>query len=125
MTKEKEEIKSKTKSKEKKEEEEEYKPKIRIKIKSYDHKIIDEAAREIIEAVKRSGAKVTGPIPLPTEIKKYTVLRSTFVHKDSRDQFEMRIHKRLIEITDLTPKTLETLTGLNLPTGVDVEIKTL
>ena len=102
-----------------------YKPKIRIKIKSYDHRVIDEAVKNIVETIKRSDAKVIGPIPLPTEIKKYTVLRSTFVHKDARDQFETRVHKRLIDIEDFTPKTIELITSLNLPAGVDIEIKSL
>ncbi|MDB4939974.1 MAG: ribosomal protein small subunit ribosomal protein [Candidatus Doudnabacteria bacterium] len=99
------------------------KPKIRIKIKAYDHKLIDQSAKQIVDTAKRSGATITGPIPLPTEKTKYTVLRSTFVHKDSREQFEMRVHKRLIDITDPTPKTIDSLTNLNLPAGVDVEIK--
>jgi len=97
--------------------------KIRIKIKAYDHKLIDQSAKQIVDTAKRSGAKITGPIPLPTEKTKYTVLRSTFVHKDSREQFEMRIHKRLIDITEPTPKTVDALSNLNLPAGVDVEIK--
>lgn len=96
---------------------------IRIKIKAYDHKIIDQSVRTIIETAIRSGARVIGPVPLPTEKTKYTVLRSTFVHKDSRDQFEMRIHKRLIDIVDPSAKTIDALTNLNLPAGVDVEIK--
>ncbi|MDD3101982.1 MAG: 30S ribosomal protein S10 [Patescibacteria group bacterium] len=100
-----------------------FKPRIRIKVKSYDHRVIDEALKSIIEAVKRSDAKIIGPIFLPTEIKKFTVLRSSFVHKDARDQFEKRIHKRLIDITDFDPKTIETLTSLRLPAGVDIEIK--
>ncbi len=99
------------------------KSKIRIKIKAYDHKLIDQSAKQIVDTAKRSGASITGPIPLPTEKTKYTVLRSTFVHKDSREQFEMRVHKRLIDITDPTPKTVDSLTNLNLPAGVDVEIK--
>ncbi|MEK7651690.1 MAG: small subunit ribosomal protein S10 [Candidatus Doudnabacteria bacterium Gr01-1014_77] len=99
------------------------KSKIRIKIKAYDHKLIDQSAKQIVDTAKRSGATITGPIPLPTEKTKYTVLRSTFVHKDSREQFEMRVHKRLIDITDPTPKTVDSLTNLNLPAGVDVEIK--
>jgi small subunit ribosomal protein S10 len=99
------------------------KSKIRIKIKAYDHKLIDQSAKQIVDTAKRSGATITGPIPLPTEKTKYTVLRSTFVHKDSREQFEMRVHKRLIDITDPTPKTVDALTNLNLPAGVDVEIK--
>jgi len=96
---------------------------IRIKIRAYDHKLIDQSAKQIVDTAKRSGAKTAGPVPLPTEKTKYTVLRSTFVHKDSRDQFEMRIHKRLIDITTPTQKTIDALTNLNLPAGVDVEIK--
>ena len=97
--------------------------KVRLRIKSYDHKLIDNSARQIIEAVERHDAKVVGPIPLPTEIKKYTVNRSTFVHKDSREQFELRIHKRLVEILNPTSKIIESLSNLNLPAGVDIEIK--
>lgn len=96
---------------------------IRIKIKSFDHKIIDQSTKTIVEAVKRSGAKVHGPIPLPTEKKIYTVNASTFVHKNSRDQYEMRVHKRLVDIIEPTATTVETLSNLNLPSGVDVEIK--
>ena len=99
------------------------KSRIRIKIKAYDHKLIDQSAKQIVDTAKRSGAMITGPIPLPTEKTKYTVLRSTFVHKDSREQFEMRVHKRLIDINDPTPRTIDSLTNLNLPAGVDVEIK--
>lgn len=96
---------------------------IRIKIRAYDHKIIDKSARTILETAQRTGAKVVGPVPLPTEKKKYTVLKSTFVHKDARDQYEMRIHKRLIDIINPTPETVDSLMSLNLPAGVDVEIK--
>ncbi|MFH0874249.1 MAG: 30S ribosomal protein S10 [Candidatus Komeilibacteria bacterium] len=96
---------------------------IRIKIKAFDHKIIDQSTKTIIDAALRSGAKVVGPIPLPTEKQKYTVLRSTFVHKNARDQFEMRTHKRLIDIVDPQAKTIDALTSLNLPAGVDIEIK--
>ncbi len=103
--------------------EEESKSRIRIKIRAYDHKIIDQSTRMIIETAERSGAKVIGPIPLPTEKKKYTVNRSSFVHKDSRDQFEMRTHKRLVDIVEPTPKTIDSLMSLSLPAGVDVEIK--
>lgn len=103
--------------------EEEAKPRIRIKIKAYDHKIIDQSAKLIVETAERSGAKIAGPVPLPTEIRKYTVNKSTFVHKDARDQYEMRIHKRLIDIMSPTPKTIDSLTNLDLPAGVDVEIK--
>ncbi|MFA6304335.1 MAG: 30S ribosomal protein S10 [Patescibacteria group bacterium] len=98
-------------------------PKVRIKIRAYDHKIIDQSAKTIIETAKRTGAEVLGPIPLPTEKSKYTVLKSTFVHKDARDQYELRIHKRLIDIVNLTPKTIDSLMNLSLPAGVDVEIK--
>ena len=96
---------------------------IRIKIKAYDHKIIDSSAKKIIETCQRFGAIVRGPVPLPTEKKKYTVNRSTFVHKDSREQFEMRVHKRLIDIVDPDAKTVDALMSLNLPAGVNVEIK--
>ena len=98
-------------------------PKIRIKIRAYDHKLIDQSCKQIVDTAKRSGATIAGPIPLPTEKSVYTVLRSTFVHKDSREQFEMRVHKRLIDILNATSKTIDLLTNLNLPAGVDVEIK--
>jgi small subunit ribosomal protein S10 len=103
--------------------EEEIEQRIRIKLRAYDHKIIDQAARTIIEVAERSGATICGPIPLPTEKRKYTVNRSTFVHKDSRDQFEMRIHKRLIDIINPTNQTIDVLMNLSLPAGVDIEIK--
>src|SRR5471030_2455617 len=96
---------------------------IRIKIRAYDHKLIDQSARQIVDTAKRTGATVIGPVPLPTEKTKYTVNRSTFVHKNAREQFEMRIHKRLIDISSPTPKTVDALSNLNLPAGVDVEIK--
>ncbi len=96
---------------------------IRIKIKAYDHMLIDQSTKTIIEVVTRNGAKVVGPIPLPTDIKKYTVLKSTFVHKDSRDQYEMRVHKRLIDILDSNRKVIDSLMSLDLPNGVDIEIK--
>lgn len=97
---------------------------IRIKLKAYDHKLIDQSARQIVEAVERDGAAVAGPVPLPTSKKKYTVNRSTFVHKNARDQFEIRVHKRLIDIVQFTPRTIDTLMSLNLPAGVDVSMKT-
>jgi len=100
-----------------------FKQKIRIKIKAFDHKIIDQSTKTIINTANRTGAKIFGPIPLPTEKKKYTVNRATFVNKTARDQYEMRIHKRLIDIIDPSAKTIEDLTSLNLPAGVDVEIK--
>ena len=99
------------------------KPRLRIHIRAYDHKLVDSSARVIIEAAERQGIKVIGPIPLPTEIHRYTVNRSTFKHKDSREQFEVRTHKRVIDITDPTSKTIDALTNLNLPAGVDIEIK--
>ncbi len=105
------------------EDNDEFKQKIRIKIKAFDHKIIDQSTKTIIDTAERSGAQIFGPIPLPTEKKKYTVNRSTFVHKTARDQYEMRIHKRLIDIVEPTQKTIEDLRNLSLPAGVDVEIK--
>lgn len=101
----------------------EFKQRIRIKIKAFDHKIIDQSTRTIVDTAQRSGAQIFGPIPLPTEKKKYTINRSTFVHKNARDQYEMRTHKRLIDIVDPSAKTIEDLTNLSLPAGVDVEIK--
>jgi len=103
--------------------EEETRARLRIRIRAYDHKIIDQSTKTIMETAQRSGAEVSGPIPLPTEKRKYTVLRSSFVHKDSRNQYEMRIHKRLLDILSPTPKTIDALTSLSLPAGVDVEIK--
>lgn len=97
--------------------------KIRIKIKAFDYKVADESAKLIIDTAEKTGAIIAGPIPLPTEIEKFTVNRSTFVHKNSREQFEMRTHKRLIDITESTPKTIEALSSLSLPAGVDIEIK--
>ena len=96
---------------------------VRIKIKAFDHKIIDQSTKTIIEAAERTGAIIKGPIPLPVEKKKYTVNRSTFVHKDARDQYEMRTHKRVIDIVNPTSKTIDALMSLNLPAGVDIEIK--
>ena len=96
---------------------------IRIKIKAYDNKIIDQSAKQIVETAERTGASILGPVPLPTEIHKITVNRSTFVHKDSRDQYEMRVHKRLIDIVNSNPKTISNLTSLDLPAGVDIEVK--
>ena len=101
----------------------EYKQRIRIKIRAFDHKIIDQSTKTIIETVERTGAKIYGPIPLPIEKKKYTVNSSTFVHKNSRDQYEMRIHKRLLDIIDPASKTVEALMSLSVPAGVDLEIK--
>ncbi len=99
------------------------KSKLRIKLRAYDSKIIDNSARQIVETALRYGVKVLGPIPLPTEIKKYTVNRSSFIHKDSREQFEMRIHKRLIDILNPNQNVIDALTSLTLPAGVDIEVK--
>ena len=96
---------------------------VRIKIRAYDHKIIDQATRTIIDTAERTGARVVGPVPLPTEKKKWTVNRSTFVHKNAREQFQMWVHKRIVDILDPNGKTIDALTSLNLPAGVDVEIK--
>ncbi|MBU0597569.1 30S ribosomal protein S10 [Patescibacteria group bacterium] len=102
---------------------EEIQQRVRIRIRAYDHKIIDQSTRTILETAARSGADTRGPIPLPTERKRYTVNKSTFVHKDAREQYEMRIHKRLIDILNPTPKTIDSMMSLNLPAGVDIEIK--
>lgn len=96
---------------------------IRIKIRAFDHSIIDQSTRTIMETAERTGASIAGPVPLPTEKRKWTVNKSTFVHKDARDQFEMRIHKRLLDVIDPTAKTIEALSSLHLPAGVEVEIK--
>ena len=97
---------------------------LRIRVRAYDAKIIDSSVRAIMDTAARSGAEVVGPVPLPTEIHKYTVNRSSFVHKNAREQYEMRVHKRLIDILDPTPKIIDSLTNLSLPAGVDIEIKT-
>jgi small subunit ribosomal protein S10 len=102
---------------------EEVKQKIRIRLRAYDHKVLDNSARQIVETVLRYGAEILGPVPLPTEIHKYTVNRSSFVHKDAREQFEIRVHKRLIDILNPNPKVIDALMSLNLPAGVDIEIK--
>ena len=102
---------------------EEVKQKLRIKLRAYDSKVIDNSARQIVETALRYGTESLGPVPLPTEIHKYTVNRSSFIHKDSREQFEMRIHKRLIDILNPTPNVIDALMNLTLPAGVDIEIK--
>ncbi|OGM90940.1 30S ribosomal protein S10 [Candidatus Wolfebacteria bacterium RIFCSPHIGHO2_01_FULL_48_22] len=102
---------------------EDVKNKIRLKIKSYDHRLIDTSTKQIMDTAVRNGAEIIGPIPLPTELRKYTVNRSTFVHKDSREQFEMKMHKRLIEIINPSQKIVESLSNLNLPAGIDIEVK--
>ena len=99
------------------------KEKIRIRLKAYDHVLIDQSAEKIVEAAKRTGAKVAGPIPLPTKKEVVTILREVHKYKDSREQFEMRTHKRLIDILSPTAKTMDTLTRLDLPAGVDIEMK--
>lgn len=99
------------------------KQRIRIRLKAYDNKVIDQSAKQILDTATRTGAKVAGPIPLPTDRNVQTVIRSPHVFKKSREQFEMRTHKRLIDITEPTPKTVDSLMNLNLPAGVDIEIK--
>ena len=96
---------------------------IRIRLKAYDHRVLDRSAQQIVETAERTGAAVAGPVPLPTRIRKYTVMRSPFIDKDSRDQFEIRTHKRLIDIFEPTSRTVDTLMRLQLPSGVDIEIK--
>lgn len=97
--------------------------KIRIRLKAYDHKVLDQSAEKIVETAKRSGAEVSGPVPLPTEKQIITILRAVHKYKDAREQFEMRTHKRLIDILNPTPKTVDALMRLDLPAGVDIEIK--
>ncbi len=99
------------------------KQKVRIKLKSFDHRMLDQAATYIVESAESTGAAVVGPVPLPTHIKKFCVNRSSFVNKDSREEFEIRTHKRLIDIMEPTPKTVDALTQINLPGGVSIEIK--
>ncbi len=96
---------------------------VRIKLKSYDHRLVDSSAAKIVETIKKNGAEVKGPIPLPTEKQIYTILRSPHVNKKSREQFEMRTHKRLVDVVSPSKATIEALTKLNLPSGVDIEIK--
>ncbi|WP_293172780.1 30S ribosomal protein S10 [Oceanithermus sp.] len=100
-------------------------PKIRIKLRGFDHKSLDASARKIVETARRSGAKVAGPVPLPTRVRRFTVLRGPFKHKDSREHFEIRTHNRLVDITNPNKKTIESLMTLDLPTGVEIEIKTV
>jgi small subunit ribosomal protein S10 len=99
------------------------KQRIRIRLKAYDHKLIDQSAAQIVETAQRTCSTVTGPVPLPTRIEKFTVIKSPFIYKDSREQFEIRTHKRLIDINDPSQKTVDALMKLNLPAGVDIEIK--
>ncbi|CAA9224846.1 MAG TPA: 30S ribosomal protein S10 [Herpetosiphonaceae bacterium] len=99
------------------------KQKVRIRLKAFDHKILDQSAKQIVEAAERTGALVAGPVPLPTKIEKYSVMRSPFIDKDSQEQFEIRTHKRLIDVLDPSQQTINALMKLNLPAGVDIEIK--
>jgi len=108
-----------TKTKKEKEETQ----KLRIRVRAFEHKVLDSSVKQILDVARRYDAKLTGPVPLPTEIKKFTVNRSSFVHKDAREQFERRVHKRLIDILEPSPKIIDALTNLNLPAGVDVEVK--
>ncbi|MBI2594751.1 MAG: 30S ribosomal protein S10 [Candidatus Colwellbacteria bacterium] len=103
---------------------EEISAKLRLRVRSYDHRLLDNSVKQIVDTLQRHNAKIVGPIPLPTGFKRYTVNRSTFVHKDSREQFELRIHRRLIDVLNPSPNIIECLGDLNLPAGVDVEIKT-
>ncbi|KXK12479.1 MAG: 30S ribosomal protein S10 [Chloroflexi bacterium OLB15] len=100
-----------------------FKSKIRIRLKAYDHRVLDQSAQRIVETAERTGARVVGPVPLPTRIEKFTVMRSSFIDKDSQEHFEIRTHKRLIDVLDPDSKTIDTLMRLNLPAGVDIEIK--
>jgi small subunit ribosomal protein S10 len=99
------------------------KQKIRIRLKAYDHRVLDQSAKRIVETAERTGAKVVGPVPLPTKIERFTLRRSTFIDKDTHEHFEIRTHKRLIDVLDPDTKTIDTLMRLNLPAGVDIEIK--
>ena len=97
--------------------------KLQIKLKAYDHRVLDQAAGTVVEAVKRTGGEISGPIPLPTEIEKFTILRAVHKYKDSREQFEMRTHKRLIVINNPSKETVEVLTRVDLPSGVDIKVE--
>ena len=99
------------------------KEKMRIRMKAYDHKILDNAVTKIVETIKRSGGEISGPVPLPTEVEKFTILRAVHKYKDSREQFEMRTHKRLIDVKNPSKETIEALSHLDLPSGVDIDIK--
>ncbi|HEY4510497.1 MAG TPA: 30S ribosomal protein S10 [Candidatus Paceibacterota bacterium] len=104
--------------------EQEEQQRLRIRISAYEHKVLDQSVHQIVSTAKRHDAQIAGPVPLPTSIKKYTVNRSSFIDKNSREQFEMRVHKRLIDILNPNPKIIDALTNLNLPAGVNIEIKT-
>ena len=99
--------------------------KMRIKMKAYDHRVLDNAVTKIVETIKRSGGDISGPVPLPTEIEKFTILRAVHKYKDSREQFEMRTHKRLIDVKNPSKETIDALAHLDLPSGVDIQIKTI
>ncbi|MCC6802265.1 MAG: 30S ribosomal protein S10 [Anaerolineae bacterium] len=100
-----------------------FKNKIRIRLKAYDHRVLDQSAQRIVETAERTGARVVGPVPLPTRLERFTVMRGPFIDKDSQEHFEIRTHKRLIDVLDPDSKTIDTLMRLNLPAGVDIEIK--
>ena len=100
-----------------------FKNKIRIRLKAYDHRVLDQSAQRIVETAERTGARVVGPVPLPTRTERFTVVRSSFIDKDSQEHFEIRTHKRLMDIMEPTPETMDSLMKLNLAAGVDVEIK--
>ena len=104
--------------------EKEQNDRLRLRVKSYDHRLLDNSVKQIVDTLERQNAKIVGPIPLPTGFKRYTVNRSTFVHKDAREQFELRVHKRLIDVEKPSAKIIEALSDLNLPAGAEVEIKT-
>lgn len=99
--------------------------KVRLRLKAYDHRILDTACARIIETVKRTGGEISGPVPLPTDVQKITVLRAVYKYKDAREQFEMRTHKRLIDVKNPSKETMDALTRLDLPSGVDIDIKTI
>ena len=115
--------KKKTATKKRSSAKKEVNQKLRIKVRAYEHKVLDASVKQIIDTALRYDAQILGPTPLPTEMKKYTVNRSSFVFKDAREQFEMRVHKRLIDILSPSPKVIEALTNLNLPSGVNIDVK--
>jgi len=122
---EKKEVKKVKKVSSKKEKKEESKIVLRIRVRAYESKILDSSVKQIIDTAMRYDAEIVGPVPLPTEIKKYTVNRASFIYKNTREQFEIRVHKRLIDIINPNPKTVEALTNLSLPSGVDIDVKML
>ncbi len=116
---------TKAKKKTEKKKEEKVKPQLRIKLRSYDSKVMDKSCQQIVEIAERADIKIIGPVPLPTEIHRYTVNRSTFVHEDSKEQFEIRVHKRLIDVLDPNQRFIDSLRELTLPTGIEIEIKAI